>query len=268
MAFLLRNIIMLPFPCYNIHMHIKTVGTGSLAVRQRSACTLIDGQILVDCGNGIVKTLLQQGVDLHKIHTILITHLHGDHFLDLPFLILQHARDSALPPMRIIGPRRIQEIVGTIGQLIFPDADWQDTYAHSGCSFQEVSNLEPITRYNYQITPMELSHGDLRPAYGYMLSDAKIAIGISGDTTMCPAVEDLLAHTDLSVLDATWVDSTTSHLGIKQVQQLADQYQKPIIATHLSDPARAYAVSHPHPLVTIPEDGDEFETDALLHPRA
>lgn len=268
MAFLLRNIIMLLFPCYNIHMHIKTVGTGSLAVRQRSACTLIDGQILVDCGNGIVKTLLQQGIDLHKIHTILITHLHGDHFLDLPFLILQHSRDSALPPMRIIGPRRIQEIVGAIGQLIFSDENWQDTCARSGCSFQEVSNLEPITRYDYQITPMELSHGDLRPAYGYMLSDAKVTIGISGDTTMCPAVEDLLVHTDLSVLDATWVDSTASHLGIKQVQQLADQYQKPIIATHLSDPARAYAVSHPHPLVTIPEDGDEFETDALLHPRA
>ena len=129
-------------------MHIKTIGTGSFAVRQRSACTLIDGQILVDCGNGIVKTLLQQGIDLHKIHTILITHLHGDHFLDLPFLVLQHAHDSALPPMRIIGPRRIQEIVSTIGQLIFSDDDWQDTCARSGCSFQEVSNLEPITRYD------------------------------------------------------------------------------------------------------------------------
>ena len=42
-------------------MKIKTVGTGNIYVADRSACTLIDDHILVDCGNGIVKTLLQQG---------------------------------------------------------------------------------------------------------------------------------------------------------------------------------------------------------------
>ena len=38
-------------------MKIKTVGTGNIYVADRSACTLIDDHILVDCGNGIVKTL-------------------------------------------------------------------------------------------------------------------------------------------------------------------------------------------------------------------
>ena len=58
------------------------IGTGAISVKQRSACSLVDDKILIDCGNGIVKTLLEQDVNINKIDTLLITHLHGDHFLD------------------------------------------------------------------------------------------------------------------------------------------------------------------------------------------
>ncbi len=68
-------------------MKIKMIGTGAISVKERSACCLIDERILVDCGNGIVKTLLEHNVNTNKIDTLLITHLHGDHFLDIPFLI-------------------------------------------------------------------------------------------------------------------------------------------------------------------------------------
>lgn len=70
-------------------MHLKMVGTGAISAKERNACCLIDGRILVDCGNGTVKTLMEQNVDIDKIDTLLVTHLHGDHFLDIPFLTLQ-----------------------------------------------------------------------------------------------------------------------------------------------------------------------------------
>ena len=47
-------------------MKIKMIGTGSISVKERSSCCLIDDRILVDCGNGIVKTLLEQNVELVK----------------------------------------------------------------------------------------------------------------------------------------------------------------------------------------------------------
>ena len=69
-------------------MKLKLIGTGAITGKNRSACSLVDGKILVDCGNGILKTLTEQGIDIYNIEVILITHLHADHFFDLPFLAL------------------------------------------------------------------------------------------------------------------------------------------------------------------------------------
>ena len=67
-------------------MKIQFIGTGSIGAFQSSACTLLDDEILVDMPNGAVKKLKQFGIDINKIKSVLITHLHGDHFLDIPFL--------------------------------------------------------------------------------------------------------------------------------------------------------------------------------------
>ena len=70
-------------------MKIELVGTGSIGAKQLSASTLINDEILVDVPNGIIKRLKQTGHDILKIKVILITHLHGDHFLDIPFFMLE-----------------------------------------------------------------------------------------------------------------------------------------------------------------------------------
>ena len=69
-------------------MNIELVGTGSIGAVQMSASTLIDNKILIDLPNGIVKRLKQTGHNILDIETCLITHLHGDHFLDIPFFML------------------------------------------------------------------------------------------------------------------------------------------------------------------------------------
>ncbi len=69
-------------------MKLKIVGTGAITGKNRSASSLIDNKILVDCGNGLLKTLEEQGCNIYDIETILITHLHADHFFDIPFLVL------------------------------------------------------------------------------------------------------------------------------------------------------------------------------------
>ena len=46
-------------------MKLKLVGTGAITGKERSACSLVDEKILIDCGNGIVKTLTEQGIDIN-----------------------------------------------------------------------------------------------------------------------------------------------------------------------------------------------------------
>ena len=70
-------------------MEIRLVGTGSIGAVQSSASTLVNKKILIDMPNGIVKRLKQFGENVLNIDIVLITHLHGDHYFDIPFFILE-----------------------------------------------------------------------------------------------------------------------------------------------------------------------------------
>ena len=48
----------------------------------------LDGQlIVVDCGLGVTRGLVEAGVDLKALQTIVVTHLHSDHILELGGLV-------------------------------------------------------------------------------------------------------------------------------------------------------------------------------------
>ena len=75
-------------------MKIKFLGTGSGKTslnRFHSSflITSIKHNLLVDCGDGISKAMLNQNVDLNSIDFILISHFHADHFSGLPSLLTQ-----------------------------------------------------------------------------------------------------------------------------------------------------------------------------------
>ena len=61
-------------------MKINIIGSGSIGSGVMSASYLIDDHILVDVPNGVIKYLKHLNYDILHIDTILITHLHGDHF--------------------------------------------------------------------------------------------------------------------------------------------------------------------------------------------
>lgn len=67
-------------------MEINIIGSGSIGATDMSASTLIDKKILIDVPNGIVKHIKKLGYNTGEIESILITHLHGDHFLIYHFL--------------------------------------------------------------------------------------------------------------------------------------------------------------------------------------
>ena len=56
----------------------------------------------------------------------------------------------------------------------------------------------------------------------------------------------------------SFIDSNNKHMGVHDIQNLVNKYNKKIIATHMSESARQYGNEIKNSKLIIPNDGDEF----------
>ncbi len=92
-------------------MSIRVVflGTsGAIPTLQRSLPAVLiqrgNELLMLDCGEGVQRQMLQAKVGFHKKTKILISHLHGDHVLGLPGLLQSMALMDRKHPVEVYGP--------------------------------------------------------------------------------------------------------------------------------------------------------------------
>lgn len=87
-------------------MKIKFIGSGSgLASFDRYHTSLFitsnDHRLLVDCGDGVTKAILKHNIVYNSIDSIIISHLHADHFSGLPSLLTQMKLTNRKNPLNL-----------------------------------------------------------------------------------------------------------------------------------------------------------------------
>jgi ribonuclease Z len=97
-------------------MRLCFLGTGgSWPTRDRNtvcvALTHSRDTILLDCGEGTQRQMMDSPVSPHRIAAILVSHLHGDHVLGIPGLVQSMSLNGREHPLRIIGPAGTAESV-------------------------------------------------------------------------------------------------------------------------------------------------------------
>ena len=75
------------------------------------ALTLRGKVYLVDCGEGTQLQIRRQGLHFGRIHTIFISHLHGDHCLGLPGLLSTLSMLGRTGELHIHGPEGLTEYI-------------------------------------------------------------------------------------------------------------------------------------------------------------
>jgi ribonuclease Z len=73
--------------------------------------TLNDQLFLIDCGEGTQMQLARYRVKRSKIHHILISHLHGDHYFGLIGLITSMGLLGRVQPLHIYAPAELEQII-------------------------------------------------------------------------------------------------------------------------------------------------------------
>src|SRR4051794_8537148 len=94
---------------------LGTAGTIPLPRRRLSATLVRVGSslVLLDCGEGTQVALRERGWGLRNLKAILITHVHADHVLGLPGLLLSlgFSGKGADEPLTIYGPPPLEDVL-------------------------------------------------------------------------------------------------------------------------------------------------------------
>ncbi|KQI72923.1 hydrolase [Loktanella sp. 5RATIMAR09] len=194
--------------------YVALLGTkGGPAIRPGSSMPTanlfcINGQqMVVDCGLGVTKGLVDQGMQLKDISLIFISHLHSDHYLELGPLV--HTAWTA-------GLKTQVDIYGPVGIKTYWDgflASMQDDIdlriADEGrpdlralVRLHDIDAGPVMQRGGVTVTAMRTVHPPLIDCFAFSFKSAATHVVFSGDTAPIAALEDFARDADLLIHEA------------------------------------------------------------------
>lgn len=228
-----------PDPPQAAEMRITVIGCGDAfgSGGRFNAATLIetkDGACLLDCGASTMTALNAVGVDPDRISVIVLTHLHGDHFGGVPFLLLdaQWVRRRTRP-LTIIGPPGTRRRVHAALEALFDGASARTPW----CFAWRVEEVEPghdFTIDDFALHTTEVIHPCGAPATAVRIAAAGKTFVHSGDTEWTDALPSIAAGADLLFLECFAYEPTPTHLDYKLIASKRPLFDaKRIVLTHM-----------------------------------
>ena len=250
-------------------MEVIVLGSGGPRPFGRGGSSFIfvlDGQprILVDAGPGAFLRIGELGLDLGKVNTVLLTHLHIDHAGDLAAFFNARALSADGPiTYHIFGPdesglfpktsRFVDLLVGTDGAF-----SYQKTFgADETFDVRDLPiNLDPalnkiIDRDGLVVEEIATHHGDC-PSVAYRISYKGKVLVFSGDmdASALPNLIHLAKDADLLIFNCAVLDPPASP---PQLYDLHTPPKKIGLAAHESA-VKSLLLSHTAPDVESQED--------------
>ncbi|MBM3600371.1 MAG: MBL fold metallo-hydrolase [Alphaproteobacteria bacterium] len=201
-------------------------------------CIMVEApatRFLIDCGASSLIAIKRAGVDPNSIDAVMITHLHGDHFGGLPFLVLDAQLVSRRTrPLIVAGPPGLVERVIQAMEVFFPGSS-----SVSRKFALELVELQPGQRREVGfagVTPYEVVHPCGAPAFALRVDCAGKTICYSGDTEWTESLVTAAAGVDLFIAEAYFFEKAVKyHLDYKTLRgQLGRIRPKRVILTHMS----------------------------------
>lgn len=193
---------------------VALLGTkGGPAIRQgspmpTSSLLSLSGQwAVVDCGLGVTKGLVDQGLALKDLSLIFITHLHSDHYLELGPLLHTAWTAGLKTPVRVWGPsglpRYWQGFLASMQEDIATRIEDEGRPDLAGLvSFGGITAAAPIAGAGMTVTALPSIHLPLTESWSLSFRTDDRHVVFSGDTAHNPALVAFAQGADLLVHEA------------------------------------------------------------------
>jgi ribonuclease BN (tRNA processing enzyme) len=188
-----------------------------------------DARYLIDCGASTLIGMHRLGLNPAEIDAVFISHLHGDHFGGLSWLLIDALYVSKRTrPLIITGPRGIEARFIAATEALYPDMT--TTARPFELKFIEYEEGKRIEIAGAAVTPFEVRHPSGAPPYALRVEVGDKTVAFTGDTgwtdNLCRAANgaELLIsecfqydlHLDLH-LDYKTIDANFERLGARRV---------------------------------------------------
>jgi len=189
-----------------------------------------------------------------------LSHLHGDHFGGLPFLLLDaqflSRREKAL---LIAGPPGTKARIDAAMEVFFPKSTgskWKFAW-----QVQEIPVGTESDILGHSLVTAEVLHQSGAPSTALRLSDGAKTFSYSGDTEWTDAVLPIARGADLFICECYgYSGKLTGHMSWETLKmRLPDLNAKQVMATHMSPTVLARTDELRQAGVLVAEDGLSLE---------
>ena len=190
--------------------------------------------VLLECGATSLTALKRCGLDPGEVAGVFVSHLHGDHFGGLPFLVLDGQFTGRVDPLTVVGPPGTAARLHAAMECLFPgSAVVRRRFA------VQVTELAPgstVRAAGVEAAAWAAEHPSGAPALCLRLRLAGKVIGYTGDTAWTGSIAQVAAGADLLIAEAYYRDKPVPyHLRLADLRaRQAELASRRIILTHLS----------------------------------
>ena len=252
-----------------MNFFITILGSGAALPTGNRRCAAqvlnINGfKLLIDCAEGTQDRIRYCHLKLQSISTVVISHLHGDHFFGLPGLLSTMHLCGRTEPMTVVAPKGAREVVETTFELTGNHIDYPIEWVEMDFAEGERRVLEN-NRCTVDAFPMQHSV----PTYGFRVTEVPRGSNAPRVYVYCCDTvydEGLLSHiggANLLCLECTFANDLADlacerkHLTAGQAGRLARMAgARQLLLSHVS-------ARYKEPDILVQQASEEF-ADTIL----
>ena len=239
-------------------IRVTLLGTGSgprVHPNLAGISTLVEAggeRFLFDAGRGFMPRLVQAGFSMSAVTKLFLTHLHSDHIVGVPDLMLTPwaAAPERKVPLEVWGPAGTRDMMRHLDEAFAFDIhvrrDVDEKYSPDGIRViaHDLREGRVYEKNGVTITAFLVDHGLVTPSYGYRVDYAGRSVALSGDTR--PSDNLVLFCKGVDVLIHEAIDLETLRKLVTS-QQLVDS----IVARHTTPEQAAGIFSRVAPRLAL-----------------
>lgn len=196
----------------------------------------VRGALVIDFGASALSALKALRLDPNRIDAVVLSHLHGDHFGGLPFLLLDGqflARREK--PLLITGPPGTRARLDVLMEACFPKSTgskWRFPWR-----VEEIAVGVPADVLGHTLVAAEVIHQSGAPSTALRLSDGEKTFAYSGDTEWTDALLPIAREADLFICECYAFEGTkiSGHMSWEVLKpRLADLGARRTMVTHMN----------------------------------